>query len=90
MGDYTKRVIEAMNQLQKMDYNTFYQALAIYEIIGDVEPTDEQVEKVSSFLNKFLKNNSMYDEYVREKIEDIFYPSDDEDEDYEEDDEDEE
>ena len=83
MKKYTKKVIKTMKILKGINCDTFYEALAIYEIIGDVEPTDEQVDKVNSFLDEFLKNNSMYNEYVREKIENIFYSideGDDEDE----------
>ena len=73
MKKYTKRVKETMKIFEGIDYDTFYEALTIYEFMGgDINPTDEQVEKVHRYLDKLYICGSIYDECVREDIKDIF------------------
>lgn len=82
-NDKVAKCIEAINQLKSIDLDLFYPALALYDMCGIEEPTEEQVNHAIELVGNV---DTIYDEDMREDIRhDLGYYDDeyDFDDDYE-------
>ena len=59
------KVKEAIEIIKKIDNEAFYPALLIYDILGDVDVTEDLVRKVESIESDY---DTVYDDFMRDEI----------------------
>lgn len=64
-NEYEREIQDTINLFKKLNPDTLYTALLLYDVGGVDEPTREQIKKVSKIWNEV---ETLYDEEVRYKV----------------------